>query len=344
MRFPRSVRSSDFSRSATVLAVLYAVVRLSLPAPVVAQSPARTSPSASPFAYDVRTPPAWRDSLIRSADGVEEYAISFASPLGGRVTGKMFRPTGSVPANKYAAILFGHGAPGNSDNLGPRGVYFARKGAIVVGIDAAFARRNPRDPLSFTVRDSVEQVQTIADFRRLVDILSSRPDVDTTRLAYVGISYGGAMGAVLAGVEPRIAAYVLAVGDLGFVAHFREPNGTLGGPLTDIPAAQRDRWVAAMEPVSGTTYFPGADGAKLFLQSNTQDEAVLPHVARSFHAAAPRGTRIKWYESGHRLTAAHYLDQLVFLNERIGLSAPTPQDAAGPVFPPPVAAPNSARR
>lgn len=328
MRFPSSIRFS----------VLHAAVWLSLAATVAAQSPAPASRGASPFAYDDRTPAAWRDSLIRRADGVEEYAISFASPRGGRVTGKMFRPAGSVPADKYAAILFGHGAPGNSDNLGPRGIYFARKGAIVVGIDAAFARRDPRDPLSFTVRDSVEQVQTIVDLRRLVDILSSRPDVDAARLAYVGISYGGAMGAVLAGVEPRIAAYVLAVGDLGFVAHFREPDGTLGGPLTEIPAAQRDRWVAAMEPVSGTTYFPRAEGRKLFLQNNTKDEAVVPHVARKFHAAAPRGTRIEWYESGHRLTAAHYLAQLDFLHERIGLSAPTPEDAAGPVFPPPAAA------
>ncbi len=247
----------------------------------------------------------------------------------------MFRPSGPAPAQKYAAILFGHGAPGNSDNLGPRGAYFARKGAIVVGIDAAFARRNPREPLSFTVRDSVEQVQTIVDFRRLVDILSARPDVDAARIGYVGISYGGAMGAVLAGVEPRIAAFAIAVGDLGFVGHFREPNGTLGGPLTDLPAEQRDRWVAAMEPVSGTTFFPRADGRKLFLQNNTKDEAVLPHVARNFHAVAPRGARIQWYESGHRLTAAHYVDQLAFLSERIGLSPPTPRDSAGPVFAPP---------
>lgn len=334
MRFSRSFRWSDTCRDATALTLL-PVVALCLAQSVAAQSHASTSPAASPFAYDARTRAEWRDSLIRSADGVDEYVISFASPRGGRVTGKMFRPAGPVPATKYAAVLFGHGAPGNSDNLGPRGVYFARKGAIVVGIDAAFARRNPRDPLSFTVRDSVEQVQTIVDFRRLVDILSARTDVDAARIGYVGISYGGAMGAVLAGVEPRIAAYALAVGDLGFVAHFREPNGTLGGPLTDIPAAQRDRWVAAMEPVSGTTYFPRADGRKLFLQNNTTDEAVLPHVARSFHAAAPRGARIQWYEAGHRLTAAHYVDQLTFLSERIGLSAPTPRDSAGPGFSPP---------
>lgn len=339
MRFPGPL--SALQCGATALLVFrVAPLVAPLATPLVAPSPA----DPSPFAYDARIAPAWRDSLVRSADGVEEHVISFASPRGGRVTGKMFRPAGPVPAKKYGAILFGHGAPGNSDNLGPRGVYFARKGAVVVGIDAAFARRNSREPLSFTVRDSVEQVQTIVDYRRLVDILRTRADVDPARLAYVGISYGGAMGAVLAGVEPRLAAFALAVGDLGFVAHFRDPDGALGGPLTDVPAAQRDRWVAAMEPVSGTTYFPRADGRKLLLQNNTQDEAVHPHVARSFHAAAPQGTQIRWYESGHRLTPAHYVDQLEFLHDRIGLSAPTPQDSAGPVFPPPPGAGDATRR
>lgn len=315
-------------RFAVVLPLLAAATVSTLSGRVALAQP------SSPFAYDASIAPSWRDSLIRSVDGVEEYAISYVSPLGGRVTGKMFRPAGRVPAGRYAAILFGHGAPGNSDNLGPRGIYFAKKGAIVVGIDAAFARRNPREPLSFTVRDSVEQVQTIVDYRRLVDILAARPDVDRARMAYVGISYGGAIGGALAGVEPRLAAYVLAVGDLGFVAHFRAPDGSLDGPVADLPADQRDRWVAAMEPVSGTTFFPRADGKKLFLQNNTQDEAVLPHVARNFHAVAPAGTKIEWYESGHRLTAAHYLDQLVFLHEKIGLTAPTPADASGPRFAP----------
>ncbi len=344
MRLKDGYRDTNVVLLAKALSVLHAALWLSLPAPIDAQSVSPAPASTSPFAYDARTPAEWRDSLVRSSEGVDEYVISFASPLGGRVTGKMFRPAGSVPARKYAAILFGHGAPGNSDNLGPRGNFFAKKGAIVIGIDAAFARRNFREPLSFTVRDSVEQVQTIVDLRRLVDILSARPDVDSARVAYVGISYGGAMGAVLAGVEPRLAAYVLAVGDLGFVAHFRDPQGALVGPLTSIPAVQRDRWVAAMEPVSGTTYFPRADGQKIFLQNNTQDEAVLPHVARSFHAAAPRGTQIRWYESGHRLTAAHYFDQLVFLHDRIDLSVPTPQDSAGPVFPPPGKPADATRR
>jgi cephalosporin-C deacetylase-like acetyl esterase len=44
-----------------------------------------------------------------------------------------------------------------------------------------------------------------------VDVLLARADVDPARLGALGISYGGASGALFAGVERRVAAYALAV-------------------------------------------------------------------------------------------------------------------------------------
>ena len=45
--------------------------------------------------------------------------------------------------------------------------------------------------------------------RRAVDLLLRQVGVDVKRIGYVGHSYGGIAGGVLAGVEPRIAAFVL---------------------------------------------------------------------------------------------------------------------------------------
>lgn len=300
-----------------------------LAAPAVAQS--------TPFTYDARSALEWRDSLVGVNAGIEEYRISFRSPKGGRATGRLYRPAGVAAGTRLAGLILGHGAPGNTDNMAPRAEYFAAKGFVVVGIDAAFARRDPRAPMDFTVRDSVEQVQTIVDLRRLVDALAARPDVDARRIAYLGISYGAAIGGALAGVEPRLAAVILAVGDLGVAEHFRaEDGGWLRQFLPDeLSDAQLAGWARMMAPISGVTWFPRADGTRLFLQNNTQDQAVLPHVARAFHAQAPEGTRIRWYESGHRLTAQHYVDHLQFLHEKLGTPAPTEADAAGPTFPAP---------
>ncbi|MHB1330207.1 MAG: hypothetical protein ACYC2K_18560, partial [Gemmatimonadales bacterium] len=131
---------------------------------------------------------------------------------------------------------------------------------------------------------------------------------------------------------------ILAVGDLGFAPHFKtEDGGWMRNFLRDIPEEKLASWERALDPVSGTAWFARADGRKLFLQSNTQDEAVLPHVAKAFHKVAPSGTRIQWYESTHRLTPQHYVDHLRFLHEKLGTSAPTEADASGPRLPPPPA-------
>ena len=58
-----------------------------------------------------------------------------------------------------------------------------------------------------------------SDLRRGVDLLLSRPDVAKDRLGYAGGSYGGAQGGLLSGVETRIKAYVLVVGDGRAVRH-----------------------------------------------------------------------------------------------------------------------------
>jgi hypothetical protein len=288
--------------------------------------------SADPFAYDRRAPLALSSTLTRSDGDVDVFAIAFESPKGGRVTGKLFVPK-SNPGTRLAGILMAHGAPGSTANLDPRAFYFARKGAVVIGIDAAFARRDAKDPIAFTPRDATEQVQTITDMRRAIDVLVARPDVDPARLGYIGNSYGAAMGGILAGVEDRVRAFVLAVGDAGFVAHFTAADGGWLPPVSDLPGPQRDAWLAAMRPISGEAFFPRAKGDRIFLQSGSSDDAVLPHVARAFHALAPAGAEKRWYDAGHRLPPAHFADQIEFLHRKIGLAAPVDADRAGP-YPP----------
>src|SRR5439155_3441631 len=54
------------------------------------------------------------------------------------------------------------------------------------------------------------------DLRRGIDYLETRPQIATGRLAYYGLSWGGAMGGLLPAVEPRITASALSVAGLAF--------------------------------------------------------------------------------------------------------------------------------
>ncbi|HKT59511.1 MAG TPA: protein kinase [Gemmatimonadales bacterium] len=54
------------------------------------------------------------------------------------------------------------------------------------------------------------------DLRRAVDYAETRPELTTERLAYYGVSWGGAMGGLMPAVEPRIRSSVLLVAGINF--------------------------------------------------------------------------------------------------------------------------------
>ncbi len=54
------------------------------------------------------------------------------------------------------------------------------------------------------------------DLKRSIDYLETREDVDTDRLAFMGVSWGAAMGPIMMAVEPRLKAGVVVVAGLNF--------------------------------------------------------------------------------------------------------------------------------
>ena len=54
------------------------------------------------------------------------------------------------------------------------------------------------------------------DLRRSIDYLETRADIDTAKVAYYGVSWGGYLGGLMPAVEPRLKAAVLLVAGLEF--------------------------------------------------------------------------------------------------------------------------------
>jgi hypothetical protein len=184
------------------------------------------------FAYDddaplsVRTVDSWPNGNLRVS------RISYASPRGGRVPALIVAPSGDGP---FAGPIVQHGLPGDKFQVLSIAEDFARTGAVVVAIDAPWSRR--KELPDFTERDRADQIQLMVDLRRAVDLLQSRDDVDDNRIAYIGVSYGAAMGGLLAGIGDRIAAFVLASGDGGLVSHFTGTGAYGHGPLSPAVTA-----------------------------------------------------------------------------------------------------------
>jgi predicted esterase len=65
-----------------------------------------------------------------------------------------------------------------------------------------------------TWRDHV--VMWVKDASRAIDYAETRPELDHSKIAYYGYSWGAEMGGIVPAVEPRIKACVLALGGLDF--------------------------------------------------------------------------------------------------------------------------------
>ena len=314
-------------------AALPLLVCAALAAPACAQAPRPADAiAAGTFAYDRTAPLELRDSLESVENGVETHAISYASPKGGRVTGLLYVPQGG---GRKAGIVDMHGSPGSARQIARSSAALARRGAVVVAIDAPFTRRGG-EMMTFTEADSAEHVQLVVDLQRAVDLLLARPDVDPARIAFVGGSYGAAVGTMYAAVDPRPAAYVLYVADGGMVSHFTGVDGAFEGPLAYMPARVRDRWLAAMRPVEGIGYISRVKPGSILFQNGRQDPYVPADKAALLHRTAGASHTVQWYDSGHGLPAQARIARWQFLSERIGIAAPTDEErtAAANAAPP----------
>ena len=270
------------------------------------------------FGYDVDAPLNLRQTIESSGDGVEVSTISFGSPDGGAVTGMLWVP--ATRSSLRPGVVLMHGIPGKARDVSPDAQSLARQGAVVIAIDAPFARRpGGLGGLTFSPLDRAEQIQLIRDLQRSVDVLRARPDVDVDRIAFVGFSYGGALGALFVGIERRLKAAALVVGHAGQVSHFTGPAGSR--LIASLPCARRVAWIRAMAPIEPIR-FVGNANMPLLLQNGRFDEYVPVYEAEELHAAAPQPRTIRWYDAGHGLGQQARADRLQWLRERIGLDAP----------------------
>ena len=277
---------------------------------------AATTADRDLFAYDGDAPLNLRKAVEYTRDGVEVSGISFDSPDGGSVTGMLFDPV--TRSSLRAGIVLMHGMPGTARGMAAYAQLLAQHGAVVIAIDAPFARR-AGPPVRFSAQDRDEQIQLIKDLQRAVDVLRARANVDDGRIAYHGTSYGGAMGALFVGIERRIKAAVLVVPDGGLVSHFTGPEDV--NVMASLSCATRVAWLRAMTPVEPIRFIAHSPPTALLVQSGRLDNLVPAADAQALHAAVPEPRTIRWYDAGHGLDQQALFDRLDWLHEQIGLDA-----------------------
>jgi dienelactone hydrolase len=293
-----------------------------LPGALVAQAP-RPADLGRLFRYDARQPLDVQDSILERADSVIVHGLTYASPAGGRVTAYLVRP---MTAGRHPALVFGHWGYGDKTEFLPEARLYARLGAVSLLIDYPWVRPAPwrRDegPLDHPEVDRDVHIQAVVDLRRGLDLLQARPDVDTSRMAYVGHSYGAQWGAILSAVEPRLKAVVLMAGipdDRAILLDSDDPS----------TVAYRERWteqqLAHYLEVNGVLnavgYVRYAAPTPLLLQFARYERLFDAAAMRRYAEAASEPKTVLWYPTGHELNDAQaLLDRTVWVARQLGLA------------------------
>ena len=263
--------------------------------------PASRPAAASLFSYD-RSQPL---GLEVEDGGGQVREISYASPRGGRVRGFLVVPPGRGP---FPAVVYLHGAGGTRDQFLPDARALARRGVAGLTIDSAWVRAGDSSAggLAAVRRFRDLEAATVVDLRRGVDVLRSLPQIDEGRLGFVGWSAGARAGAMLAGLEPRIRAFVLVAGGAAPVSAYLE-----GAPEELRPELRR--LLLSVDPLRLVRRaHPGA----ILLQAGLRDEVVPRDALERLAAAAPEPT-VRWYAATHRPTAEMVRDRDAWLRARL---------------------------
>ena len=145
----------------------------------------------------------------------------------------------------------------------------------------------------------------LADVRRTVDVLASRPEVDRRHIGVMGVSLGGILAATSAAQEPRIsrAVLILSGGDLLPIVHHAHETRRLSESIQRLPAAQRaavERAIAAADPLEHAAAFAIGPWHGRVLMINAAEDEVVPRASTEKLAAAwaSRIASYGWQGSG----------------------------------------------
>jgi len=280
------------------------------------------------FDYDSHAALEMRETDVHKRGNVRLIELNYAGESGDRVPAYLLIPPGGGP---FPAIIWGHwlmkGSPlANKDEFLEEAVALAHSGVVSLLIDAPQVRHdwvaanNDAGPLEAAKQQSEAAVHQVTDLRRGIDLLYGRHDVDRKRIAYVGHSWNAHVGAILAGVETRIIAYVLMAS--GYADQEEAFAGKDPQRMAQIKQVGEDnireyfREYAWDDPV----YFLGhTDRESIFLQFASGDPISKEMAQKYLDRFSAKDKKMEFYDAGHALNAAARLDRARWLQKHLGL-------------------------
>lgn len=228
--------------------------------------------------------------------GVVVDDVVFAGPDGSDVAAYLVRPPGggTAPAihPSCAGLLLWHWLDSEAPD-GDRTQYLdeaaelAATGAVCLLPQGRFPWSAPP---TGSAADGVAVRAEVARLRAGLDLLAARPDVDPDRLGVVGHDFGGMLATLAAAQEDRLKALVIVAA-----------TPRWGDWFLTFWEFDEDRidYLRAMRPLDPIEQVGRAGPAAALFQFGRRDFYIAAMSGLEFHAAAPEGSELLTYETGH---------------------------------------------
>ena len=238
---------------------------------------------AKVYDYDAKKPLDVKEESQSSA-GYSAWHLTLKGANGKTVPGVFLRPKAE---GVYPCVLLLHGLTSKKEDMTESfGTELVKKGYAVLALDAPnHGERKPKDPSKANFQmQFLETVQEgVKDWRRGIDYLVTRKDVDNKRIGLIGYSMGSMMGSILTALDTRIKASAFCVG---------------GDPILPMAQSVGNVQAYAIAP----SLFVGHIAPRPILFINGKKDQTMPEEAsKRFIDAAQKPKEVIWVDSGHIL-------------------------------------------
>ncbi len=207
-------------------------------------------------------------------------------------------------------------ANSNRDEFLEEAIALAPAGVVSLLIDAPQAR-----PSFKPTPNPALATQQVVDLRRGLDLLLLRPDIDQTRIAYVGHSWDAGIGAILDATDKRFTAFVFMSGPQSmkeYILSSDSPRMVASRKTADMAKVEQNMKLNAWaDPGS---YANKLGPAPALFQYGLHDEDWVPLAdAKDYVAMSSGPKQVEFYDADHALNAKARADRDGFLRKTLNL-------------------------
>ena len=273
--------------------VIFAALAFALWSFILARSSSDAISFENYYAYDKSLPLNDSIRLISDSSHYSLYYATFYSTHNQKVTSLLSIPKEGTAPYPVVVLLHGVGDRKDADYVEAGNELLTKAGYAVLRLDVHNHGDRKVNDYEFSLTDGLKYwtrntiSQTVFDLQRAVDFLERRPEIDSKKIGYYGISLGGIIGTVFCGIDERIKAVVIAIA---------------GGSLnlmygTDALSEEVLDYVSIIDPIN----FVEKIAPRPLLMINAEnDEIIPPTMSKLLFNKAEEPKNIIWYPTTHR--------------------------------------------